>query len=180
MEPGDVLLLVDVLADFGHQDGSLLLESYRAGLPALEEAIGQARRAPIPVVYANDDFGTWSGDRSAVAAEARRRSPDPAVFDTVEPEPGDAFLCKPRYSAFDHTPLDLLLKELSGRRLLLAGTATEMCVAQTAIDAREQGFQVTVVVDACSSVDSENCGLALRYLERVAGARLIESAAARG
>lgn len=180
MEPGDVLLLVDVLADFGHEDGPVLLESYRAACPALEEAIEHARRASIPVIYANDDFGTWSGDRSAVAAEARRRSPDPAVFDAVAPRRDDAFLCKPRYSAFDHTPLDLLLKELSARRLLLAGTATEMCVAQTAIDAREQGFRVSVLVDACSSVDSENAGLALRYLERVAGARLTESLAARG
>jgi len=180
MQSGDVLLMVDVLADFGHEGGDALLESYRNALPALEEAIGQARSESIQIIYANDDFGTWSGDRSVVVAEARRRSPDPAVFDAIKPRAEDAFLCKPRYSAFDHTPLDLLLQERSARRLLLAGTATEMCVAQTAIDGREQGLQVSVLVEACSSVDTENAELALRYLERVARARLTASVAADG
>jgi nicotinamidase-related amidase len=99
-------------------------------------------------------------------------------MDAVAPEPGDAFLCKPRYSAFDHTPLDLLLRELEVQRLLLAGTATERCVAQTAIDGRELGYQITVQADACSAVEAGNAEVALRYLERVVGVR-IRSAALR-
>jgi nicotinamidase-related amidase len=165
-------VLVDVLADFAHADGGALLDSFRNALPALVSEIEHARQLGIPVVYANNDFGTWAGDRSAVAAQARRRSPDPRLIDAVAPLPDDSFVCKPRYSAFDHTPLDLLLRERGMGRLLLAGTATEMCVAQTAIDAREQGYQVSVLVDACSSVNTENAVLALRYLERVVGVRL--------
>lgn len=170
--PSDALVLVDVLADFGHDDGAELFDAFRRALPALTDAIAAARATTIPVVYANDDFGTWAGDRDAVLAEARRRAPQPELLDAVAPQGGDAFLTKPRYSAFDHTPLDLLLEERGTRRVLLAGTATEMCVAQTAIDAREAGHQVTVLVAACASVDEGNAELALEYLERVAGARL--------
>jgi nicotinamidase-related amidase len=172
------LVLVDVLADFGHADGGALFASLRNALDSLQAEIASARAAGIPVVYANDDFGTWSGDRARVLAESRRRCPEPALMDAVAPKPGDAFLCKPRYSAFDHTPLDLLLRELEVQRLLLAGTATEMCVAQTAIDGRELGYQITVQADACSAVDAGNAEVALRYLERVVGAR-IRSAALR-
>jgi nicotinamidase-related amidase len=171
-EPGDALLLVDVLADFGHEDGESLLRSYRAALPALERLIGEARAGGVPIIYANDDFGTWSGDRGVVEAAAREGSPDPSIFDTVAPQRDDAFLCKPRYSAFDHTPLTILLAGKNTRRVLLAGTATEMCVAQTAIAAREYGYRVSVVAGACSSVDAENAALALRYLERVVGVRI--------
>jgi nicotinamidase-related amidase len=170
--PSDALVLVDVLADFGHDDGGPLFAAFRQALPALTDAVAAARAAAIPVVYANDDFGTWSGDRHAVLAEACRRAPQPDLFDAVAPHEGDAYLMKPRYSAFDHTPLGLLLQERRARRLLLAGTATEMCVAQTAIDAREAGYQATVLVSACASVDSRNAELALGYLERVAGVRL--------
>jgi nicotinamidase-related amidase len=168
----DALVLVDVLADFGHDDGHALFQAFARALPALREAVGAARAQGIPVVYANDDFGTWSGDRDAVLAEARRRAPQPDVLDEVAPEPTDAFLTKPRYSAFDHTPLDLLLREHGADRVLLAGTATEMCVAQTAIDAREAGYRATVLVPACASVDDRNAALALEYLERVVGTRL--------
>jgi nicotinamidase-related amidase len=47
-----------------------------------------------------------------------------------------------------------------------------MCVAQTAIDGRELGFQITVLPDACAAVDAENAEVALRYLEHVVGARV--------
>jgi nicotinamidase-related amidase len=171
-QEADALVLVDVLADFGHEGGSALFAAFEQILPALRDAVAEARARGIPVVYANDDFGTWSGDRDAVLAEARRRAPKSEVIDDIAPVPEDAFLTKPRYSAFDHTPLELLLRERGTRRVLLAGTATEMCVAQTAIDAREAGYQATVLVPACASVDDRNAALALEYLERVVGARL--------
>ena len=50
-------------------------------------------------------------------------------------------LLKHRYSAFDHTPLDLLLERLHIDRLVLIGAATEGCIVQTAIDAREHGLE---------------------------------------
>lgn len=177
-EQSDALVLIDVLADFGHEGGGALFTAFEKALPALCAAMGAARKASIPIVYANDDFGTWAGDRDAVLAEAKRRAPNAELLDAVAPGPEDAFLTKPRYSAFDHTPLDLLLEERGARRLLLAGTATEMCVAQTAIDAREAGYQATVLVRACASVDGHNASLALEYLERIAGARVHRRGAA--
>ena len=55
---------------------------------------------------------------------------------------------------------------------MLAGAATEGCVAQTAIDARELGFKVTVLADACATVDERIEQVALDYLENVVGARI--------
>jgi nicotinamidase-related amidase len=179
MRDDDALVLVDVLANFGHEDGDAMFAAFRDAHAGIEEAVASARATGIPVVYANDDFGTWSGDRGRVLEEARRRCPEPALIDAIAPEPDDAFLCKPRYSAFDHTPLDLFLRERKVRRLLLAGTATEMCVAQTAIDGRELGYQITVLPDACAAVDAGNAEIALRYLAHVVRARIGLEAEAR-
>ena len=90
------------------------------------------------------------------------------------PLPGERFVIKPRYSAFDHTPLALILEELGCARLLLAGMTTEGCVTQSAIAARELGLNVSVVAEACATVNREHEETALRYLVDVVGVRLAE------
>jgi nicotinamidase-related amidase len=165
------LLLVDVINGFDHADGEALLASFRARHRSLVAALELARAAALPVVYANDSWGAWDGDapklvREAIAARGGER------VAAVSPRAGDSFVVKPRYSAFDHTPLVLILRELGVELLLLAGTATEMCVVQTAIDARELGFKVTVLADACACVDERLEALGLEYLEAVAGCRV--------
>ena len=61
------------------------------------------------------------------------------VVQAVAPREGDRFVVKPRYSGFDHTPLEIILRELEIDCILLAGAATEGCVVQTAIDGRGSG-----------------------------------------
>ena len=95
----------------------------------------------------------------------------------VAPGEGESFLFKARYSAFDHTPLDLLLRELEVDRILLCGAATEGCVIQTGIDARELGFKVTIVSDACATIDAELKRIALAYATSVGGIRVEASQA---
>jgi nicotinamidase-related amidase len=90
----------------------------------------------------------------------------------LAPRPDEPFLLKARYSVFDHTPLDLLLGELGVERLLLTGAATEGCVVQSGIDAREHGLKVTILAHACATVDARLEEIALRYAEDVGGMRI--------
>ena len=63
------------------------------------------------------------------------------------------------YSAFYEndrkTPTGLTgyLRTRGFERLVLAGLATDFCVAYSAIDAAKEGFEVTVVEDACRAID---------------------------
>jgi nicotinamidase-related amidase len=164
----DVLLIVDVLNDFEHEDGDKLLASFRERQPALVAALKRGRGEGIPVVYANDNYGVWDGDVRAQVERALNGKGGALIRDIV-PQAGDRFLVKPRYSAFDHTPLELVLRELEIERILLAGMATEMCVTQTAILGREEGFKVTVLADACACIDEHNERVALDYLDNVVG-----------
>jgi nicotinamidase-related amidase len=166
----DALLLVDVIQDFRHNSGDQLLESFRARHAALRAAIERARHEEIPIVYANDNHGIWDGDAASLVRRAVDEGRAPDLVEAVAPREGDRFVVKPRYSAFDHTPLELVLRELEIERILLAGTATEMCVIQTAIDAKEEGFKVTILADACSTTDERMEALALEYAEEIVGA----------
>jgi nicotinamidase-related amidase len=170
----DALLLVDVINDFRHEDANALLESFRERHEALAGALDDARRRGVPVVYANDNFGVWDGNAARLVEEALDGKAGDLVR-RIAPREGDRFVVKPRYSAFDHTPLVLILRELEVERILLAGAATEMCVVQTAIDAREEGFKVSIFAAACATTHEEIEELALRYAEEIVGARVERS-----
>jgi nicotinamidase-related amidase len=170
----DALLFVDVVNDFEHEDGNRLLESFRERHAGFVAALERARSEGLTIVYANDTYGDWRGDGPALVRRALEGRGGELV-DAIAPREDECFVVKPRYSAFDHTPLALILREREIERLLLGGMSTEGCVAQTTIDARELGFKVSVLADACATVDERVEQVALDYLESVAGAFVVRS-----
>jgi nicotinamidase-related amidase len=171
-------VLVDVINDFRHEDGERLLASFRNRHDGLVAALESARSRGVPVVYANDNLGVWDGDGPGQVRRAIEDGAGGELVAAVAPRPGDRYIVKPRYSAFDLTPLALVLQELAIERLLLAGAATEMCVVQTAIQARDRGFKVSILVDACATVDEDDERVALHYAETIVRARLDRALAA--
>lgn len=170
-EQGDALLVVDVLDDFDHDEGELLLASFRERAATIVHAIATAREAGVPVIYVNDDRDRWDSDAPALAREAAD-GPGGDVIRQLLPQPGDHVLLKHRYSAFDHTALDLLLEAASVKRVVIIGAATEGCVVQTALDARERGLRATILADACATADPDLEETALRYARDVGGIRV--------
>ena len=65
------------------------------------------------------------------------------------------------YSAFYEndrqtaTGLAGYLRERGFRRIFMVGLATDYCVAWSALDGRQQGFEVVVLEDACRAIDLE-------------------------
>ena len=172
-----MLLVVDVFDDFGHDDAEALLASFRERAPAMARATALAREAGIPVIYVNDDRDRWDSDAPALAREAAN-GPGGEIIRELLPRQGDHVLLKHRYSAFDHTALELLLEAKSAERVLILGAATEGCVVQTALDAREHGLKATILADACATTDEELESTALRYAEDVGGIYVQQVAAA--
>jgi nicotinamidase-related amidase len=166
----DALLLIDLIQRFDHEDGDALLASVRDRAAGIRGAIDTARASEVPVVYVNDAAGRWDSDAPGFVRDAVEHGAGGDVLRGLAPREGDGFLFKARYSVFDHTPLVLLLREREIERVVLAGAATEMCVVQSAIDAKELDFKVTILEDACAAVDGEMERLALAYAERVVGA----------
>jgi nicotinamidase-related amidase len=163
----EALLVLDVITTFEHDDGDQLLESMRGCVPALVRALAHARGC-LPVIYVNDAAGNWDGDAPAHIARALWAKGSLVLHD-VMPQSGDLVLFKADYSAFAGTALADVLGESGVNRIVLTGAVTEMCVAQTAIAARASGYQVTVLRDACATIDQRNEEISLAYLEHVTG-----------
>ncbi len=86
------------------------------------------------------------------------------------------------YSAFfendKKTPTGLTgaLRELGITRVILAGLATDFCVAYSAIDARTQGFEAIVISDACRAIDLEGSLAAATGEMEAAGVKFANAA----
>jgi nicotinamidase/pyrazinamidase len=90
------------------------------------------------------------------------------------------------YSAFREadrttpTGLDGYLRQRGIRRLYVCGLATDFCVAWTAIDAAEAGYETWVVEDATRAIDTQGSLAAAWGAMAAAGVRRIDSNALPG
>jgi nicotinamidase-related amidase len=166
------LLLVDVLKDFEHEDGDRLLADFREHHGALVRALAEARAGGRTVAYANDAPESHNDGPAEIVRRAVEGRAGQLMQELV-PEPGELFVVKPGYSGFHGTELEDLLRGRGVTALDLAGTATEMCVFQTATDGVRLDFEIKVLAHACASVDHRHETLALEYLEQVLGIGIV-------
>ncbi|ADX47374.1 isochorismatase hydrolase [Paracidovorax avenae ATCC 19860] len=162
----DVLLLVDVVnpLNFPGADDLLpgALRAARATLRLRERL--ESRR--VPVIYANDNYGTWHSEFSDLLAACRQLpGARGELARLMAPRPRDLTLLKPCHSAFQSTPLLHLLRQMGTRRVIVAGLAADMCVMLSATDARMLGYDVWVPGDCTAAESPTRKRSALRQLE---------------
>jgi nicotinamidase-related amidase len=139
------LLLVDFINLFDFD------RAYKLGPRAVRAARNAAKLKAalsakgVPCIYANDNFGNWRSEFSALVDKClSREGHSGEIASLLRPGPKDLSLLKPRHSAFYGTALDFLLDELGVRKLVIAGIATDMCVVATAQDAYVRQFELTI------------------------------------
>ena len=86
------------------------------------------------------------------------------VIGELAPEPGEPVVDKLGYGAFHGTDLDVRLRALGVRSLVVTGTVTQICVEETAREAFHHGYATTVVADAVSSFAPDLHAATLRNL----------------
>lgn len=125
-------------------------------------------RDKVVVVYANDNYGVWQSDFHSLVSQCLGRTDESGqIARLLAPRPTDLTLLKPRHSAFYGSPLELLLKEMGARQLVLCGVAADMCVQLTAADAFLRGYEVWVPADCTAAETPQAKAAALRYMARV-------------
>jgi nicotinamidase-related amidase len=159
------VLLIDVINDLEFEGGDRLLRAALAAAERLAALASRARRAGVPVIYANDNFGRWRSDFSALLARVLKEDVrGRPIAERLRPEPTDYVVLKPKHSAFFSTTLDLLLRYLKTRTLIIGGFTAERCVLFTASDAYLRDFRVVVPSDGVASVDAAATRLALSQM----------------
>ena len=75
-----VLLLIDVINHFEFPDGDALLRNALNVAPAIAKLKARVKRAGIPVVYVNDNFGQWRSNAAQLLAHCLRPESEGRVF----------------------------------------------------------------------------------------------------
>jgi nicotinamidase-related amidase len=82
-----------------------------------------------------------------------RGSPPAALHPSVQVEPGDIVLEKPRYGAFHGTDLELILRSRGVDSVIITGIATNVCADTTAREACVRDFRVFFTSDGTATND---------------------------
>ena len=148
------ILVVDMLNDF--VTGALGCDRAKAIVPATAELLDAARKAGVPVIFCNDAH--IAGTKGA------------EVIPELHLSEKDFVVPKRRYSGFFQTDLDILLKELGVKTVIMTGLHAHMCVRHTSADAFCLGYDVVVAKEATDSFTEEDYQGGLAYLKTCYGA----------
>jgi len=165
------LLLIDVLTTFQFPDGDAILKGALAMRDALVALKARARRAGIPVLYVNDNFGDWRSEKEVLMGRCLEAEGADFVRPLL-PDSEDYFVLKPMHSAFYMTPLEVLLQHLQVETLILTGLTSVSCITVTAHDANMRGFDIYIPGDCSCARSAKEHTQALAMLEEMAGANL--------
>lgn len=162
------LLLIDVINDLDFPESEQLLQFALPMARSIAALKDRARRAGIPVIYVNDNFGRWRSDFNAQVEHCLRDGvPGRPLVEQLRPTADDYFVLKPKHSGFFSTTLDTLLEYLEVKHLILAGIATNICVLFTANDAYMRDFRLTVPCDCVAANTDEENSRALEQMRLV-------------
>lgn len=162
LQPGDVLVVVDVQQDF-LPGGSLAVPHGDEVVHVLNRYLMafSAHRLPI---YATRDWhpanhcsfkaqgGPWPAHCVAKTSGAQfaayMKFPTGTTVISKATQPD-----KDAYSGFEGTDLDTRLRAQNIKRLFVGGLATDYCVLNTVRDARGHGYEVYLLTDAIRAVN---------------------------
>ena len=180
------LLVIDMENGFVHPEGGHWIRFAQSTVPNCVRAVELARAKGIPVFFVKRIYradgsdveltrypGWAAGGRACRPASTGPNSSQ--APEGLRPQPGDYTIIKPRWSAFFQTELDLILRRLDVRTVILTGTTTPNCIRTTCYDAIALEYNTVVLTDCCSSQTEEIQRVNLEDMFR-AGAILMDSA----
>jgi nicotinamidase-related amidase len=162
------LLIIDMINAFDFEGAPAMLPRALAAARSTAQLKQRARKAGVPAVYVNDNFGRWRSDfRSTLAHCLRDGVPGKPIAELLKPRDDDYFVLKPKHSGFQFTTLDVLLEHLGVETLILTGVAGNFCVLFTAHDAYMRDYRLVVPIDCIASQTEDDDRYAIAHMAKV-------------
>ena len=151
------LLLIDLQNDY-FPGGKFALWNTDAVLDAVEQTIKKANEAGVPVIHIQHiadsalgiaPFFNEGTEGSNIHSKVLAAAPDAPV------------VVKAYADSFHETTLQTVLEDLGVDTLWVAGMMTQNCVTHTAISKSAEKYDVSILVDLCTTVDEMIHNIAL-------------------
>ena len=142
----------------------------------LARLLAHARALGIPVFYTAQRGDQDRRDRGLQAdlwgPGMRASHEHEAIVEALAPAAGDHVLVKHRYSAFQRSNLDALMRARGRDQLLIAGVYAHIGVLSTATEAFQRDIQPFVAADAVADFSRADHDMALHWIARTCGVPL--------
>ena len=119
------------------EGGALACGRIHLILPQLKKLFARARQMGVPVIYVCDRH--------------YKNDPELQLWNNHMPDPADFVVYKNRFNGFVNTTLEKKLRQMQINTVIMTGWRSDVCVAQTAIEAFYRGFRVAVADDGVNS-----------------------------
>lgn len=169
------LLVIDMITDYDFDDGETLAKNARKAVPNIAVLIDRARDAGVPVIYVNDNYGSWRSSIPDLVEEVMRGE-RADLLEPLLPDHESLFVLKPRHTVFYETPLEYLLREEGIGRIVLTGQVTEQCIVYSALDAYVRHIPAVVPTDSVAHIHEDLARAALKMMEVNMSAELCRAA----
>lgn len=160
------VIVVDMINDFV----TGVFKNYRPKriIPNIKALLGHAREQRAPVIYATDaHLPGVDPEFHLFGKHAEAGSWGAEIIDELKPEKGDFRVLKRKYSAFQGTDLDQMLRELKVDTVVLTGVVTDICIQHTAADAFFRGYKIIIPKDCVEAADMATQEAALKFMKKV-------------
>lgn len=155
-----VLMIIDMQNDFIADGSPVNNPGGKEIIPNIQRIKKWAYENDIPVFYTQEMHNKKGTD---FGMELERNEPEHCVegtegveiIDELAPEERDYVIIKRRYSSFYLSDLEILLRGLNKKSLIVTGVSTNVCVFGTVLDAHQRDMRSVVLTDctAGTSVD---------------------------
>jgi nicotinamidase-related amidase len=162
------LLLIDLINAMDFPGGKAILKQAISSARRIAKLKKRCRRAGIPAIYVNDNFGRWRSDFKHLLKHCQSSNvPGRALVRLLPPDKEDYFVLKPKHSGFFASTLSTLLEYLNVNTLIITGICSDICVLFTANDAYMRDFKIIVPSDCVASKTARANKAALELMKRV-------------
>jgi nicotinamidase-related amidase len=151
------LLVIDVQNDY-FPGGKFPLWNTEATLATIERAIEDARAKDVRVIVVQHIADPAMGIAPFFGAGTEGADVHPRIRSAAQ---GAPVVTKQFADSFVGTKLQATLDELGITELLVCGMMTQNCVTHTAISKSAEPYAVTILADACTTVDAMIHNIAL-------------------
>lgn len=159
----NAFIIIDMQKDFNEVGAPFRVDCGLEAMPYIEKALEATRKSNVPVFHV---FRYYRADGSDVeltrydgfvqkgggCVSATRGA---EIMDSIKPIDGEYQIVKQRWSAFFQTELDMLLRRLGVKQVVLAGVQTPNCIRGTVWDANSLDYEVIVLTDATNAATPE-------------------------
>lgn len=156
----EAVLVIDIQNDYFSGGKWELFQSEKAAEVA-SRLIQQYRKAKTEIIYIQHV------NEQKNAAFFEKGTPGCDIHDSVKPLEGERVFIKHVPNSFYQTGLDDYLKSKGITKLIVCGMMSHMCVDTTVRAAKDFGYQVDLIANACATRD-------LRYKDEVLPAALVQ------